>query len=71
MTYGSSIRNRRRTPSALAPAWNALCRLSASGPWLWLVRSGAFEAAPAIGLVLFDGLSRVLVALGEGVPGHG
>ena len=52
-------------PSApLASAWDALRRLPLSDPWLWLVRPGALEAAAAIGLVLLDGLPRVLVALG-------
>ena len=71
MIHGRAIRNCRQTSAALASTWCALCRLSTSSPWLWLVRSSAFEAAPAIGLVLLDGLSRLLVALGEGAPGHG
>ena len=65
------IRNRCCSVPALASTWRALCRLSATGPWLWLVRPGVLEAAPALGLVLLDGLSRLLVALGEGAPGHG
>jgi hypothetical protein len=69
--YRNHIRNRCCSVPSLASAWCALCRLSASGPWLWLVRSSAFEAAPALGLVLLDGLSRILVAIGEGAPGHG
>lgn len=71
---------------ALASARATLCRLSASGPWLWLVRSGAPggfaakiiqagayapEAAPALGLVLLHELPRLLVAFGEGALGHG
>jgi len=56
---------------ALASARETLCRLSASGPWLWLVRPGALETAPALGLVLLDGLPRLLVAFGEGALGHG
>ncbi len=71
MSHGDDFRNRRRATAALASARETLCRLSASGPWLWLVRPGVLEAAPAIGLVLLDGLSRLLVAFGEGALGHG
>ncbi len=56
--------DRAEATEALAPAWRALRCLSATGQWLWLVRPGALEAAAAIGLVLLDGLPRVLVALG-------
>lgn len=52
-------------------ARSALCGLPAADPWLWLVRSAAIEAAPAAGLVLLDGLPRLLVALGAGAGGHG
>ena len=63
---------RRRRPSApLASTWKTLRRLSASGPWLWLVRPGAVEAAAPLGLVLLDGLPRLLDALGAGALGHG
>ena len=55
----------------MASAWNALCCLPATQPWLWLVRSGAVEAAPPIGLVLFDVLPRFLDAFGAGAFGHG
>ena len=50
--------------AVLAPARRALRGLPPTGQWLWLVRPGALEAAAAIGLVLLDGLPRVLVALG-------
>lgn len=78
--------DRHRSSSPPASVWSALCRLSAAEPWLWLVRSGApgsfaaklIEAgtfapgaAPAIGLVLLDGLPRLLGALGAGAAGHG
>ncbi|MBX9944842.1 MAG: hypothetical protein K2Y40_12235 [Reyranella sp.] len=53
-----------KATEALAPAWRALRGLPATDPWLWLVRPGSLEAAAAIGLVLLDGLPRVLVALG-------
>ena len=62
---------RRSAPNALASEWNALCCLLATHPWLWLARSGAIEATPAVGLVLFDALPKLLVALGAGVLSHG
>jgi hypothetical protein len=62
---------RRSAPDAVASAWNALCCLLATHPWLWLARSGAIEATPAVGLVLFDALPKLLVALGAGVLSHG
>ena len=61
----------RGPAAALASAWNALCFLPATQPWLWLVRSGPIEAAPAIGLVLLDVLPRLLDAFGAGACGHG
>lgn len=61
-----------RGPSArVAPAWNALCRLSTTHTWLWLVRPGAVDATAAIGLVLLDRLPSLLDALGAGAFGHG
>ena len=42
----------RGPAAAVASAWNALCCLPATHPWLWLVRSAPVEAAPALGLVL-------------------
>ena len=72
MTYESQHPNvRRSAPNALASAWNALCCLLATHPWLWLARSGAIEATPALGLVLLDVLPKLLVALGAGVLRHG
>ena len=72
MTYESQHPNvRRSAPNALASAWNALCCLLATHPWLWLARSGAIEASPAVGLVLLDVLPKLLVALGAGVLSHG
>ena len=72
MTYESQHPNvRRSAPDALASAWNALCCLLATHPWLWLARSGAIEATPALGLVLLDVLPKLLVALGAGVLSHG
>ena len=72
MTYESQHPNvRRSAPNALASAWNALCCLLATHPWLWLARSGAIEASPAVGLVLLDALPKLLVALGAGVLSHG
>jgi len=71
MIHVSSVRQCCRSSASLASAWCALCRLSASGPWLWLVRPGALETAPAVGLVLLHELPRLLVALGEGALGHG
>ena len=61
----------RGPATILASAWNALCCLPATQPWLWLVRSAPLEAAPAIGLVLLDVLPRLLDAFGAGVCGHG
>jgi hypothetical protein len=55
----------------LASAWDALRRLPLSDPWLWLVRPGSIEAAAPLGLVLLDGLPRLLDALGAGALGHG
>ncbi len=65
------IRHCRCPSASLASAWGTLCRLSASGPWLWLVRPGALETAPALGLVLLNELPGLLVAFGEGALGHG
>ena len=60
-----------RPSSPLTSTWKTLRRLSASGPWLWLVRSGALETAPADSLVLFDDLPRLVDALGREVINHG
>ena len=72
MTHDSQHPNvRRSAPDALASAWNALCCLLTTHPWLWLARSGVVEATPALGLVLLDVLPKLLVALGAGVLSHG
>ena len=72
MTHDSNHPHDRRSAlDALASAWNALCCLLATHPWLWLARSGAIEATPALGLVLLDVLPKLLVALGAGVLSHG
>lgn len=83
---GDPAHARQRPPAPLASAWGALCRLSATGPWLWLVRSpapggfaakiiklGAYapEAAAPLRVVLLDRLPGLLVALGAEVVGHG
>lgn len=71
MMETSDVRSGRRPAAGMASAWNALCGLPAADPWLWLVRSGAIETAPALGLVLLDGLPGLLGAFGAGVAGHG
>lgn len=61
-----------RPSAALASTWNALCSVPATSPWFWLVRSGALDTAPAVGVVLLDGLPRLLDTLGQRwVLGHG
>ena len=71
MTGGSHARDRRHAFAVVASEGGALCRLPATGPWFWLVRSAARETSPAIGLVLLDGLPGILGALGAGDAGHG
>lgn len=71
MIHVSSIRYCRHPAEALASARATLCRLSASGPWLWLVRSGALKETATIPLVLLNELPGLLVAFGEGALGHG
>ncbi len=72
MTHDSQNPNvRRSAPEPLASAWNTLCCLLATHPWFRLVGSGAIEATRAVGLVLFDALPRLLVALGAGILRHG
>ncbi len=61
----------RGPAAALASAWKALCCLPATQLWLWLVPSGALEAAPPFGLVLLDVLPRLLDAFGAGACGNG
>ena len=60
-----------RTAAALASAWRTLRGLPATAAWFWLVRPGALEAAAPLGLVLLDGLPRLLVALSPEVIGRG
>ena len=62
---------RRSAPDALASAISALRALPFSDAWLWLARSGAIEASPALGLVLLDVLPKLLVSLGAGAFSHG
>ena len=71
MIHVSSIRQRCRPSASLASARETLCRLSASGSWLWLVRSGALKEAATIPLVLLHELPGLLGAFGEGALGHG
>ena len=71
MTHCALIRKCSPSPAPLASAWTSLCSLQATTPWLWLVRPGAVEAAAPLGLVLLDGLPRLLDALGAGALGHG
>ena len=87
MTHAHIQPHHRRGPAAaLASAWDALCCLLATHPWLWLVRSAppggfaatfiemcasAHGAAPALGLVLLDALPVLLDALGAGAFRHG
>jgi len=59
--------NRPTTP--LASAWRTLCGLPATHPWFWLARTASPETLPLLALVLFDGLSGLLV--GTGACGHG
>ena len=69
--------NNNRPATFVASAWKALCGLTvrplrtATHPWFWLARSGAFESTAPVLLVLFDGLSGLLVGSGTGVCGHG
>lgn len=72
MTHDSNRSHvRRSAPDALASAISALRGVPCSDAWLRLVGSGAIEAAPALGLVLLDGLPKLLVALGAGILRHG
>ncbi len=71
MTHGTCVRKRRLAATALASAWGTLCRLSASDPWVWLVRPSFIEASSLYAVVLLHGLPGFLVTLGEGGLGHG
>ena len=65
------IPDNNRPATALASAWNALCGLPATHPWFWLARTGALESSAPVLLVLFDGLSGLLVGTSTGACGHG
>ena len=71
MTYGTFIGKFNPAATVMASAWGALCRLSATNPWLWLVRPTVFEATSTHALVLLHGLPGLLVSIGEGGIGHG
>ena len=72
MTHDSNHSHvRRSAPDALASAISALRGVPCSDAWLRLVGSGAIEATPALGLVLLDGLPKLLVAIGAGILRHG
>ena len=80
------VRFRQTAPAGIQFVCRVLCRLSKADPRFWLVRSGApgaiaakgeesgacaSGAASATSLVLFDGLSGVLVTFGTGATGNG
>ena len=71
MRKNDNVGLRRYAPASVASAWGAVWRLPTTDAWIWLVRSGALEIAPAAGLVLLHGLPRLLGALGAGAVGHG
>ena len=71
MTQGIAPHVRATATEAVASAWRALRGLPTTDPWFWMVRPGALEAAAPVGLVLLDGVPRLLVALGQEVIGHG
>ena len=71
MTQGIVPHVRTTATEAVASAWRALRGLPATDPWFWLVRPGALEAAAPLGLVLLDGVPRLLVAFGAEVIGRG
>ena len=70
MTHGDFIKICHPL-AALASARGTLCRLSATDPWLWLVRPAFIESSTLYAVVLLHGLPGLLVALGEGGSGHG
>lgn len=70
MIHGDFIKC-SRSFEAMASARGALCRLSATDPWFWLVRPAFIEASSYSAVVLLHGLPGFLVALGEGGLGHG
>ena len=71
MIHGTHIQKCSPTAAVMASARNALFRLSATNSWFWLVRPPVFEASSTHALVLFHGLSGLLVSIGEGGIGHG
>ncbi|MBB57461.1 MAG: hypothetical protein CMM42_09565 [Rhodospirillaceae bacterium] len=70
MTHGDFIKC-SRSFEVMASARGALCRLSATDPWFWLVRPAFIEASTYSAVVLLHGLPGFLVALGEGGLGNG
>ncbi|MBX9864852.1 MAG: hypothetical protein K2Y42_19095 [Hyphomicrobium sp.] len=61
-----------RAPAApLASARNAVRRVPAPRPWLWMARSASAASARAVCLVLLDALSALLLATGAEVVSHG
>ena len=48
-----------RSTKTLASTWTTLCRLPATGAWVWLVRSGAIEAAEPVRAVLLNVLPNL------------
>ena len=71
MTHDTYIRTSRPAAASLASAWGTLCRLSATDPWLWLVRPAFIETSASYAVVLFHELPGLLVTFGEGGLGHG
>ncbi len=58
-----------RTP--VASTRQTLWRLPTTNPRLWLVQPSCAKANAPICLVLLHELPGLLVAFGEGAPGHG
>lgn len=71
MIYGTFIGECSPAAAVMASARNALCCLSATNPWFWLVRPPLIETTSVYALVLFHGLPGLLVSIGEGGLGHG
>jgi len=71
MTHGTNIGKCSPAAAVVASARNALCRMSTTNPWLWLVRPTVLEASTTHALVLLHVLPGFLVSLGKGGLGHG